>query len=592
MSAAGICISVIDEAQNGTPQSTYDAAWNTFRNNYPEREFWLLQPGRPTFTLKVPTAYTNDPICNGPIQVNRDDGNSALRSDWFNICDLANEPSGSVISVFIDTSGSMRLSTVQASYDQFKVDCASNGIEIVFDTQSGGERWIIPHDKDIPPSANFEVEDSPISLGSGEEATISWLVFGDVTSASIDQGIGSVTAEPSGSIKVAPLVTTVYTLTANGPAGTTTRQVTVEVVAPPLPTITDFSISPTSLIYPAQAIATWAVSGTLITDVSMTWSGGSSPATNIGLSGDQIVDAEFSGDVTLTVTNGGGSVSQTLQLQVFQPVEVEIFADPNPIPTIGTDFELSWDVSGSADTATIDPAVTPGGNVLLEGEVDLNITQTTTYTLNASGDGGSDSASVIVVVYQQPTLSVTFPATIEYGQQYNLPIVYDFATNGVDVELRYYNRDPATGTLVPGTQNTQISGTLSDEFTSEITASYETNIPWGNNGPFKVEWYLTAGGNGGVINKNSALITCIIDREPSAFTLPETDNVFPETDPVSSPPVDIAISDPIIINNVDISVEIRADEPIQVRFDDDDPDFDTNWYNLRELGPQTNTPPE
>jgi hypothetical protein len=592
MSAAGICISVIDEAQNGTPQSTYDAAWNTFRNNYPEREFWLLQPGRPGFTLKVPTAYTNDPICNGPIQVNRDDGNSAQRSDWFNICDLGNEPSGSVISVFIDTSGSMRLSTVQASYDQFKVDCASNGIDIVFDTQSGGERWIIPHDKDIPPSANFEVEDSPISLGSGEEATISWLVFGDVTSASINQGIGSVTAEPSGSIKVQPLVTTTYTLTAIGPAGTTTRQVTVEVTSPPLPTITTFSLSPTELIAPATSTGTWAVSGILISDVTMSWSGGSSPAENIGLSGTQLIDATASGDVTLTVTNPAGTTTSTLQLQVYQPVVATIFADPNPVPTIGTDFELRWDVSGTADTATISPAVTPGGNVLLEGEIDLNITQTTTYTLSASGDGGEDTASVVVVVYQQPTLSVTFPATITYGEQYTLPIEYDFATNGVDIELRYYNRNPVTGTLVQGIQNTELSGTLSDEFTNEITASYTTNIPWGSQGPFKVEWYLAAGGNGGVINKNSSLITTIIDREPSAFTLPETDEVFPETDPVSSPPIDIAISDPIIINDVDISVEIRADEPIQVRFDDDDPDFDTNWYDLRELKPSTNTPPE
>ena len=114
----------------------------------------------------------------------------------------------------------------------------------------------------------------------------------------------------------------------------------------------------------------------------------------------------------------------------------------------------------------------------------------------------------------------------------------------------------------------------------------------GLNGPFRVEWYLTAGGNGGVINTNSDLINCIIDREPSAFTLPVTEEVFPETDPVSSPPIDIAISDPIIINNTDIPVEIRADEPIQVRFDDDDPDFDINWYDLRELGPATNTPPE
>jgi hypothetical protein len=593
MSAAGICISVIDEAQNGTPQSTYDTAWSTLRSNYPEREFWLLQPGGPSRgTLKVPTAYTNDPIANGPIAVNRDEGNDTQRSDWFNICDLGNEPSGSVISVFIDTSGSMRLSTVQSSYDQFKVDCASAGIEIVFDTQSGGERWIIPHDKDIPPSANFSVEDSPISLGSGEEATLVWLVFGDVTSASIDQGIGSVTAEPSGSIKVQPLVDTTYTLTAIGPAGTTTRTVTVEVTSPPLPTIDTFSISPSSLIYPLQSTGTWSVSGILISDVSMTWAGGSSPASNIGLSGNQIIDADASGDVTLTVTNPSGSISQTLFLNVYQPVVATIFADPNPIPTIGSEFELSWDVSGSADAASIDPAVTSGGNVLLEGEIDLAITQSTTYTLSASGPGGSDTASISVIVYQFPTLTATFPATITYGQQYNLPISYDFATNGVTIELRYYERDPTDGTLSFNTQTSTLSGTVSDEFTGEITASYTTNIPWGVNGPFKVEWYLTAGGQGGTINTNSALITCIIDREPSAFTLPVTDNVFPETDPVSSPPIDIAISDPIIINNVDISVEIRSDEPIQVRFDDDDPDFDTNWYDLRELLPSTNTPPE
>lgn len=591
MSAAGICISVIDEAQNGTPQSTYDAAWTTFRNNYPEREFWLLQPGRPNFTLKVPTAYTNDPIANGPIQVARDDGVVANASDWFNICDLGNEPSGSVISVFIDTSGSMRLSTVQASYDKFIVDCENAGIDIVFDTQSGGERWIIPHDKDIPPSANFEVTDSPITLGSGEEATLSWLVFGDVTSASIDQGIGDVTAEPSGSIKVQPTVETVYTLTAVGPAGTTTRTVTVEVFNPPLPTIDNFELDPLTLIYPALAEASWDVSGLLISDVSLTWEIDKS-ANNVGLSGTQAINADVSGNVTLTATNPSGSTSQDLFLTVYQPVVATISASPNPIPTLGQDFTLSWDVDGSADTITIDPAVTSTGDVLSEGSVALNITQSTTYTISASGNGGTDTASVTVIVYQFPTLTATFPSVVEYGQQYNLPITYDYATNGVTIELRYYNRDPATGTLVEETQTSTLSGTTSDEFTSEISASYETNIPWGENGPFRVQWLLTAGGDGGVINVSSSVIDCIIDREPSVFNIPDTADVFPETDPVSSPPIDIAISDPIIVNNIDIPVEIRADKPIQVRFDDDDPDFDVNWKNLRELGPSTNTPPE
>lgn len=591
MSAAGICISVIDEAQNGTPQSTYDATWTEFRNAYPEREFWLLQPGGPSRgTLKVPTAYTNDPIANGPIAVNRDNGNDGQASDWFNICDLGNELAGTVISVFIDTSGSMRLSTVQASYDKFYEDCAAANIDVVFDTQSGGERWIQPHIKDIPPSANFQVDDSPITLGTSEEATLSWVVFGDVTTASIDQGIGDVTAEPSGSIKVQPTTTTVYTLTAVGPAGTTTRQVTVEVSAPPLPTIDSFTVNPTSFIFPGQSTASWSVSGTLISDVSLTWTGGS--ASNIGLTGTQAVDPTDSGDVTLSVTNPSGTVSQDRFITVYQPVVTTISADPNPLPTIGETFTLEWDVDGSANSASIDPPVTDDGNVLLQGSVELSITQSTTYTLSASGDGGSDTASVTVIVYQFPTLSATFPSVVQYGQQYDLPISYDYATNGVTIELRYYDRNPADGTLTLKTQTSTLSGTGSDEFTNEINAIYTTNIPWNENGPFRVEWYLTAGGNGGSINVNSATIDCTIDREPAAFTLPETADVLPETDPVSTPPKEIAISDPIVIDNIDIPVEIRSDYPIQVRFDDDDPDFDINWKNVREYGPSTNTPPE
>ena len=322
----------------------------------------------------------------------------------------------------------------------------------------------------------------------------------------------------------------------------------------------------------------------------MSWTGGS--ASNIGLTGTQLVDPTASGDVTLSVTNPSGTISQSQFITVYQPVVTTISANPNPLPTIGQNFTLEWDVDGSANSASIDPPVTSDGNVLLQGSVELSITQSTTYTLSASGDGGSDTASVTVIVYQFPTLSVTFPAVVEYGQQYNLPISYDYATNGVTIELRYYDRNPADGTLTLNTQTSTLSGTGSDEFTNEINASYTTNIPWNDNGPFRVEWLVTAGGNGGVINTSSPVIDCIIDREPSAFTLPVTDDVLPETDPVSTPPKEIALSDPIVIGNIDIPVEIRSDYPIQVRFDDDDPDFNINWKNVREYGPSTNTPPE
>ncbi len=55
----------------------------------------------------------------GPVQVNRDNGNLGYESDWFAICDIDTLPEGSSIALFIDTSGSMTMATIQKSYDKF-----------------------------------------------------------------------------------------------------------------------------------------------------------------------------------------------------------------------------------------------------------------------------------------------------------------------------------------------------------------------------------------------------------------------------------------------------------------------------------------
>jgi peptidoglycan-associated lipoprotein len=55
----------------------------------------------------------------------------------------------------------------------------------------------------------------------------------NATDMSIDQGIGAV--QSNGSRQVFPSATTTYTLVANGPGGSDTRSVTVEVSSPPPP---------------------------------------------------------------------------------------------------------------------------------------------------------------------------------------------------------------------------------------------------------------------------------------------------------------------------------------------------------------------
>jgi hypothetical protein len=141
------CISVIDECSRSESEVRTD--WLNFRNGYPNRPFYALQPGGSSRgSLKEPAEYQNDSNAFGPVQVNRDNNNSADASNWFNICNLGSLPTGSSIALSIDNSGSMTDSTVQASIDLLYSDCASANININRLSMSA-ERWILPFDRDL-----------------------------------------------------------------------------------------------------------------------------------------------------------------------------------------------------------------------------------------------------------------------------------------------------------------------------------------------------------------------------------------------------------------------------------------------------------
>lgn len=107
---------------------------------------------------------------------------------------------------------------------------------------------------------------SPDGISAGDTCTLTWSIS-DATSATIDNGIGSVAL--NGSRSVSPNETTIYTITATGRGGTNTAtaQVTVEStsgsapsVAPTyaggLPVINYFNVSPVELT------GSFSVSGT------------------------------------------------------------------------------------------------------------------------------------------------------------------------------------------------------------------------------------------------------------------------------------------------------------------------------------------
>ena len=132
------CVSVIDENDG----YSVDNQWIGFTSAHPARQFNLM---------KVPSSSgLGTPSSNLPgvaeyfrmYNVNRDNGMTTSRSDWYELAgfdSIAN--SGALISLWIDTSGSMTMSSVQASYNLFIERCNSAGISV--ETTTGyGENYI------------------------------------------------------------------------------------------------------------------------------------------------------------------------------------------------------------------------------------------------------------------------------------------------------------------------------------------------------------------------------------------------------------------------------------------------------------------
>ena len=609
------CISIIDESRGSQarrnynnnpppspwPQSVSSSSqaiandWARFRSLYPNnngngREFWLLQPGRSFPDLLRPSSYINDSLTH-TVTVNRDNGSVANRSDWFAICNLDSQPPGSYVAVWLDVSGSMVLNTVRASYDYFFERCAAAGIEVVLTISDAGERWSADHAVDFPPSAAFSTdpnfltnfnEVNSVTIPYGGSATLSWIVFGDTTSANIS-GVGAV-SDPSGTISVSPTATTNYQLTATGPVGTNQRTITVTVLPPPPPTVT-FTVTPTSYIRPGQATLSWSIQGVSVTDIDIDQGVGNVlPNTvfdenGIG-TGSVLVNPNITRTYTITAKNFGGAqgsqTSKSVILTVYEPTVANIVAVPNPI-TVGQQTNLQWTVTGDATEASISPPLTGDGTVLLSSNANVSPNTTTRYTLSADGPGGFDEAFVDVKVCQIPTVSGNFPVNLDYGVDFTVDVTYSAATSGAGVVITYTNVEGVTTT-----DTRQIGISASDENNTEDTVTFNSNIPWDDFGPEIIQYQLFAAGCGGTIFAEAVTVNVDIDQLPDLFNIQDSRDQIPE-DEVYAPDEDIVLSDPIIITDIDIPVEIKSDKPIKVRFDNDDPNLETNWKDVRRI---------
>ena len=173
------------------------------------------------------------------------------------------------------------------------------------------------------------------------------------------------------------------------------------------------------------------------------------------------------------------------------------------------------------------------------------------------------------------------PFEVDYGDNFDISFTYRYASQGIAITATYTVKDPNTGAFSTVDQTYSLPGTGSDQVGFDVTDTVTITPPWGNNGPFGMSLTAVASGQGGA-NTQTQSVSINIDQLPDQIAIQNT-VALPSEEPVFAPDEEDAISDPLVVTDIDIPVEIRASSPIKVKFDDAPGDVEANWYDVRPI---------
>jgi len=294
---------------------------------------------------------------------------------------------------------------------------------------------------------------NPTTVQRGGSSTLTWTTD-NATSASINQGIGSVPLD--GSRTVTNLTdTTTYTLTARNSAGDVVRcHVTITVQQPPNHPACTLTANPTTVQQGGSSTLTWttdnAVSVSISPNIGSVALDGSHSVTNIATTTTYTLTAVGSNGQTVTC-----NVTIIVQPTVPQQPSCTLTANPTTVQHGGSST-LSWTTQNAA-SASISPNI---GSVGLNGSFTVsNLTNTTTYTLTAVGTNGQTvTCNVTVTVNVAPNLpSCTLTASPSSIQQ------------GGSVTLTWTSQNAVSAHLSPPGQSVGLSGSMTVHPTGNTT---------------------------------------------------------------------------------------------------------------------------
>lgn len=243
-------------------------------------------------------------------------------------------------------------------------------------------------------SVSASISASPTSATAPGSSTIAWSstnatsvsVSGNGVSSTATSGTQNVTGLPAGSYD--------YSITAQGPNGPATQNVTV-VVAAPATVSGSISVSPTTGTSPASSTVSWTTAN----------------ATSVVVSGPSLASSTASGSQTVSgLTAGTHTFTLTAQGTGGPTTRTATFTVSAPLPAVSGSISASPATATAPGATTLTWATADAASVLVSGpgiaSAAANGTQTVTglaagmhtFTLTAQGNGGPLTRTTTVTV--------------------------------------------------------------------------------------------------------------------------------------------------------------------------------------------------
>ena len=371
----------------------------------------------------------------------------------------------------------------------------------------------------------------PTQILAGQTSTIVWEVL-NAKQVTIS-GIGTV--DPTaGTSTVAPTETTTYTLTAKNQTSEVSQAITV-VVQRPEALILRFLATPTNITVGEASTLAWETQNA--TEVTISGIGSVRP------NGATTVSPTETTTYTLTAKNLYGEVSTTATVQVTPgeaPRIIRFLATPVEIlPT--EQASLVWQVENAATVS-----ISGIGNVELVGTSTVSPADTTTYTLTATNQYGSVSATATVGVVK-PVKILNFtanpvrtamtgdPATLSWQTEYatdvvitgvgSVPVNGSIAVNpaaDTAYTLIAYGRRSQVSAIVivrVGANNPPVAEAGPDQITMASTIALDGSSSYDPDGdPITYSWRVLGGGHADIYGANTAAPSVLLSSGYGSYT--------------------------------------------------------------------------